>query len=265
MNGMCFCINKYPFIRLCSYFSRKARNSYQTHEAFALNTFTKIKKKLLCQGRCHSCCDKGQIKVISWSTWSEQYEPPHNKINKMTCAPSEDSDQPGHPQVWSESSLSPWRHTGPLTIYWAHSEDSDAQADLSLCWAHIILFVLSCGGSYIYQTWTLYLLQIEMNQNARVKAKVNFDRQTNERMDEQKKGKKVCHLYHAMQEQQNQLSSFLEWFPALYSPLLLTQSRRDQANHFELSVHFSPFITLLVITVLVITRPGLGSQMVIFL
>ena len=25
------------------------------------------------------------------------YEPPHDKTNKMTCAPSEDSYQPGHP------------------------------------------------------------------------------------------------------------------------------------------------------------------------
>ena len=24
------------------------------------------------------------------------YEPPHDKTNKMICAPSEDSDQPGH-------------------------------------------------------------------------------------------------------------------------------------------------------------------------
>ena len=24
-------------------------------------------------------------------------EPPHDKTNKLTCAPSEDSDQPGHP------------------------------------------------------------------------------------------------------------------------------------------------------------------------
>ena len=27
------------------------------------------------------------------------YEPPHDKTNKMTCAPSEDSDQPGHMPV----------------------------------------------------------------------------------------------------------------------------------------------------------------------
>ena len=26
----------------------------------------------------------------------EYYEPPHDKTNKMTCAPNEDSDQPGH-------------------------------------------------------------------------------------------------------------------------------------------------------------------------
>ena len=25
------------------------------------------------------------------------YEPPYDKTNKMACAPSEDSDEPGHP------------------------------------------------------------------------------------------------------------------------------------------------------------------------
>ena len=28
---------------------------------------------------------------------TSSYEPPHDKTNKMACAPSEDSDQPGHP------------------------------------------------------------------------------------------------------------------------------------------------------------------------
>ena len=27
----------------------------------------------------------------------ENFEPPHDKTNKMTCATSDDSDQPGHP------------------------------------------------------------------------------------------------------------------------------------------------------------------------
>ena len=29
--------------------------------------------------------------------WPHANEPAHDKTNKMTCAPSEDSDQPGHP------------------------------------------------------------------------------------------------------------------------------------------------------------------------
>ena len=38
---------------------------------------------------------------IGPSRWSvvdrDWIEPPHDKTNKVTCAPSEDSDQPGHP------------------------------------------------------------------------------------------------------------------------------------------------------------------------
>ena len=31
-----------------------------------------------------------------WLTF-KLFEPPHDKTSKMACAPSEDSDQPGHP------------------------------------------------------------------------------------------------------------------------------------------------------------------------
>ena len=34
--------------------------------------------------------------VLVQSKEMVRYEPPHNKTNKMACAPSEDSDQPGH-------------------------------------------------------------------------------------------------------------------------------------------------------------------------
>ena len=50
-----------------------------------------------------------------------KYELPHDKTNKVACAPSEDSDQPGHPP----SSPSAWRNLGSLATHWAHSEDSD--------------------------------------------------------------------------------------------------------------------------------------------
>ena len=60
--------------------------------------------------------------------------PVHDKTYKVACAPSEDSDQPGHP-VWSVRCL----HS--LATQWAHSKDwsdwADAQADLSLHWAHM--------------------------------------------------------------------------------------------------------------------------------
>ena len=39
-------------------------------------------------------------------------EPPHDKANKMACAPSEDSDQTARQS--DQSSLSAWRSTGPL-------------------------------------------------------------------------------------------------------------------------------------------------------
>ena len=103
------------------------------------------------------------------------FEPAHDKTRKMACAPSEDSDQTGHPpslirvfavrmrtvwvlryplsaqqrliwlggcSVWSESSLGAWGQFGSLDTHWAHNEDwsdwVDAQADLSLRWAHML-------------------------------------------------------------------------------------------------------------------------------
>ena len=59
-------------------------------------------------------------------------EPQRDKTNKMICAPSEDSDQPGHPvfavRLKSTWSSAQWR-------LW--SDWIDAQADLSLRWAHM--------------------------------------------------------------------------------------------------------------------------------
>ena len=77
------------------------------------------------------------------------YEPQHNKINKMTSAPSEDSDQPGHPpsliRVFAVRMKKPWVFGYPLSAQqrlW--SDWADAQADLSLRWAysHFVRFVM---------------------------------------------------------------------------------------------------------------------------
>ena len=58
------------------------------------------------------------------------YKPPHDKTNEMTCAPSEDSDQPEHPpgliRVFAVRMKKPW----VLGYSWS------AQADLSFRLAH---------------------------------------------------------------------------------------------------------------------------------
>ena len=63
------------------------------------------------------------------------------QTNKMACAPSEDSDQPGHPpsliKVFAFRMKKSWVLSYPLSAQrrlW--SDWADAQADLSLRWAH---------------------------------------------------------------------------------------------------------------------------------
>ena len=71
--------------------------------------------------------------VSFWFKYPTIFEPDKNK---MTWAPSEDSDQFGHPiRVFAVRG----RSLGSLVTHWVHSEDwsdwADAQADLSLRWA----------------------------------------------------------------------------------------------------------------------------------
>ena len=73
--------------------------------------------------------------------WSLK-EPPHDKTNKMACAPSKDSDQPGHPtsliRVFIVRMKKPWVLSYPLsTQRWLWSDWADVQADLSLHLAHM--------------------------------------------------------------------------------------------------------------------------------
>ena len=87
---------------------------------------------------------KSDIKVSYKSRFIQivnELELPHDKTNKMTCAPSEDSDQPGHLLC----------KTNKMTVHTVKS-----LIRLSGCpgWsesmldAHVSLLVLSCGGSF---------------------------------------------------------------------------------------------------------------------
>ena len=82
-------------------------------------------------------------------------EPPHDKTNKMTFVASEDTDQPEHQpsliRVFAVCIKKAWVLSYPLSAQWRLWSDwADAKADLSLRWAHVILLVLSCGGSIMY-------------------------------------------------------------------------------------------------------------------
>ena len=58
---------------------------------------------LICIYISISWCHTGWGMIYASSIFSSfliriiTYEPPHDKINKVECAPSEQSDQPGHP------------------------------------------------------------------------------------------------------------------------------------------------------------------------
>ena len=76
------------------------------------------------------------------TTWQNQ---------QSDCAPSKDSDQPGHPpsliRVFAVRMKKAWVFSYPLSAQrrlW--SDWADAQAELSLHWAHIhfVGFVMSC-------------------------------------------------------------------------------------------------------------------------
>ena len=79
------------------------------------------------------------------STWAATWQNQQNE-----CAPSEDSDQPGHPpsliRVFAVRMKKAWVLSCPLSAkrrLW--SDWADAQADLSLRWAHtnLVCFVMS--------------------------------------------------------------------------------------------------------------------------
>ena len=82
--------------------------------------------------------------MILIQTFGQGNQPPHDKTNKMTCVPSKDSDQPGHPpsliRVFVVCMKTQW-----ALNYRAHGEDSDQTGWMprliwvfaghtSLCW-----------------------------------------------------------------------------------------------------------------------------------
>ena len=98
----------------------------------------------------------------NWAFHAKWFEPPHNKTNKMTCAPSEDSDQPaGHPSshisVFAVRMKKAWvlSYTIQQRIW---SDWVDAQADLSLWGAHMPFCWFCHEAAQIMFLWIVFIL-----------------------------------------------------------------------------------------------------------
>ena len=94
------------------------------------------------------------VMVLILIRGNDASEPPHDKTNKMAVRPAKIQISPGIRPVWSESSLSAWRKLGSFTTLWAHSRLwsnwADAQADLSLRWAHIPFCCFCLEAAHIH-------------------------------------------------------------------------------------------------------------------
>ena len=96
--------------------------------------------------QCHNCKGLSSTMYIWATLWQNQ---------QCGCAPSEESDQPGHLcPVWKESSLTAWRKLGSLANHWADIKDSDKTGRIPmLIWVFagrtVILLVLSWGSPFV--------------------------------------------------------------------------------------------------------------------
>ena len=94
-------------------------------------------------------------KFIWAKTWQNQ---------QSDCAPSEDSEQPGHSPSLIGSSLSAWRKLGSLATHWAHSKGSDQTGRMprlirvfagqqALCWfCHVAAHLIHWKHSDFYES-----------------------------------------------------------------------------------------------------------------
>ena len=75
----------------------------------------------------------------------------------MACAPNEDSDQPGHFPVQSESLLCTLSVAKDSSLLQGDGKDcsgwADAQADLSPLGTRVILLGLLWSGSFVLRKW----------------------------------------------------------------------------------------------------------------
>ena len=104
------------------------KNSFSSFYTFYIGKET---KKSHHDRKCHN----QRSQPFSNIKRKRRNKPPHDKTNKMARAPNEDSDQPGHPPVWSV-----WSVFAVLSYPLSASKDSDQPGRIPrlicLRWAH---------------------------------------------------------------------------------------------------------------------------------
>ena len=144
-------------------------NLQHSHGTLVFNCFNKTVKKILCVTSLSLktslfMTDLFQNNVTETATkllpiirvcMQTTFEPEHDKPNKIICAPSEDSDQPGHPPsltrvfaVRSMSGQGPKMSSCGQWKLW--SDMADTQADLSLRWAHTSFCLFCCAVTHLF-------------------------------------------------------------------------------------------------------------------
>ena len=145
MNKKIFCIEKEKYSKTSD----------------SLNTLIVRKSKIIEGSQLQILSNKSNVWAATW---------PNQQID---CAPSEDSDQPGHPpsliRVFAVHMKKAWVLSYPLSAQRRLWSDLDAQADLSLRWAHthfvgFVMLRLNCLCNLSENNFIHYFLEYCLNQ-----------------------------------------------------------------------------------------------------
>ena len=122
----------------------------------------------------------GDVFIFSCSTFSIRsqrytrlHEPPHDKTNKMTCALSVDSDQPGLPprliRVFAVRMKNAWVLSYPLSAQQRLIKLGGCSGwSESSLGAHVILLVLSAQMNYYLHTFSTFATFITLDLSTKM-------------------------------------------------------------------------------------------------
>ena len=115
-----------------------------------------------------SKCDLHPVNYVLHDSVTLPYEPQDDKTNKMTCAPSEDSDLPEHPpsliRAFTARMKKPRVLSYPFSAQrWLWSDWADAQADLSLHWTHRSICWFCHAAAHIFVSVNVSLQSLKVS------------------------------------------------------------------------------------------------------